>query len=461
LVVIGAGSAGFAASIRAEESGFRVTIVEAGTVGGTCVNVGCVPSKTLIRSMKQFHQAGSSPFRGVTTRAEALDWSKVIQQKDELVARLRTGKYTNVLAAYPNISYLAGSARLAGGNIVEVDGRKFTPQRIILATGASPWVPPIPGLERVDYLTSTTAMQTSAVPGSLIVLGANAVGLEMAQLFARAGSNVTLVELEERIAPAEDRDVSALLRGYLEAEGIRVLTGFRTMRVEGTASGTVLRGDQEDHETSLEAERLLVATGRKPNTEGLGLERANVRTGRKGEVLVDGTLRTSNPAVYAAGDVAGRDMFVYVAAYAGALAADNALGGKGRAYDTAHIPRVVFTDPQVAATGLTEEQARAAGLTPRATILPMDQVSQALAGRDTRGMVKLVADQDSDRLLGAHILAPLAGEMIQVAVMAVRFGLTVQDLRNTMFPYLTGVEAIKLAALSFEKDIAKLSCCAG
>ena len=461
LMVIGAGSAGFAAAIRAAELGFRVTMVEAGTIGGTCVNVGCVPSKTLIRSVEQIHRAGSSPFRGVSTRAERLDWKEVINQKDELVARLRGSKYTDVLSAYPQITYLAGRARLVGGNNVEVDGRTCQPHRIILAAGASPWVPPIPGLEVIDYLTSTTAMETAEVPGSLIVVGANAVGLEMAQLFARSGSDVTLVELEERITPNEDEELSALLRTYLEAEGIRVETGFRTERMEKTTIGVVLHGTQKNRSVLIEAERLLVATGRRPNTEGLGLEQAGVQTGPKGEVLVDENLKTSNPSVYAAGDVTGRDMFVYVAAYAGALASDNSIGGKSRVYDTAHIPRVIFTDPQMATTGMTEEQAQASGREVRITVLPMDQVPQALAARDTRGMVKLVADRDTGRLLGAHIVAPPAGEMIQVAVMALRFGLKVQDLSDTMFPYLTSVEAIKLATLTFEKDIAKLSCCAG
>jgi len=461
LMVIGAGSAGFAAAIRAAELEYSVTMVEAGTIGGTCVNVGCVPSKTLIRSVEQFHRAGHSFFRGVSTRAGRLDWTEVINQKNELITRLRGSKYTAVLSAYPQITYLEGRARLGAGNSVEVEGRTYQPQRIILATGASSLVPPIAGLQDLDYLTSTTAMEMTSVPGALIVMGANAVGLEMAQLFSRAGSNVTLVELEERIAPSEDEELSASLRTYLEAEGIRIETGVRSERVEKTPSGMVLHGMQANRKLVLEAERLLVATGRRPNTEGLGLEQAGVQTGSKGEVLVDDNLRTGNPSVYAAGDVTGKNMFVYVAARAGALAADNALDGKSRVFDTAHIPRVIFTDPQVASAGLTEEKARASGHEVGATVLPMDQVPQALAARDTRGMVKLVSDRDTDRLLGAHIVAPLAGEMIQVAVLALRFGLKVQDLRDTMFPYLTGVEAIKLATITFEKDIAKLSCCAG
>jgi len=244
----------------------------------------------------------------------------------------------------------------------------------------------------------------------------------------------------------------------LEDEGIRVLTGFRTQRVEAQGHRVVLYG--EDGRT-VEGERLLVATGRRPNTQGLGLDVAGVALGERGEVVVDETLRATNPTIYAAGDVLGREMFVYVAAYAGGLAAENALTGSGRRYDVGYIPRVTFTDPQVASAGLTEEQAREQGLAVKVSLLPMEHVPRALAARDTRGLIKLVADATTDRLLGAHILASEAGEMIQIAALALKWGITVSDLRETIFLYLTYGEGIKLAVLAFDKDVAMLSCCAG
>ncbi len=455
LMVIGGGSAGFAAAIKGAELGARVTLVNAGEIGGTCVNVGCVPSKALIRAMEHYHRAGLHPFRGVQTMKGALDWAQVVAHKDELVAELRQAKYRDVLAAYPNVTYLEGRARLTGGG-VEVDGQPHTPDKIILATGASPWAPPIPGL--TDYLTSATAMELRELPRSLLVLGGNAVGLEQAQIFARAGVPVTVVELLPRIAPFEDEAVSAALREWLEAEGIRVLTGFETQNAARRAGRVTLTAADG---RAAEGEQLLVAAGRRPNTRSLELEDAGVKTGPRGEILVDETLRTANPNVYAAGDVTGRDMFVYVAAYAGGLAAENALTGAGRRYETAYIPRVTFTDPAVASAGLTEAQARAQGYAVKTSLAPMSYVPRAIAARDTRGLVKLVADAETDKLLGAHILAPEAGEMIQVAALALKLGLTVADLRGTLFPYLTNVEALKLAALGFEKDVAKLSCCAG
>jgi mercuric reductase len=461
LMVIGGGSAGFAAAIKGAELGYRIAMVEAATIGGTCVNVGCVPSKTLIRAMEQYHLAGEHRFRGVHTTAGHLVWTRVLDQKDKLVAEMRQSKYIDVLAAYPQITLLGGHAHLTGGSGIEIDGESYAPNKIVITTGARPWAPPIPGLEETGYLTSTTAMELHERPDSLIVLGGNAVGMELAQTFARAGAYVTLVELLPRIAPFEDEEVSQGLAGYLEAEGVRILTGFETQRVEKHAGRYYLTGVQEGEELVLDAEQLLVATGRRPNTDGMGLEEAGVHLGLQGEVLVNNRLQTENPDVYAAGDVLGEDMFVYVAAYGGMLAAENALAAAGRIYDTSVIPRVTFTDPQIASTGLTEAQAREEGYDVQVSMVPMAQVPWALAAHDTRGLIKLVVDSPTGRLLGAHILAPEAGEIIQIAVLAMRFGVTVEQLRETMFPYLTSAEGLKLAALGLEKDVALLSCCAG
>jgi len=461
LMVIGAGSAGFAAAIKAAELGHRVAMVEAGTIGGTCVNVGCVPSKTLIRAMEQYHQAGTHRFQGVHTLPGALNWAQVVANKNELVAEMRQSKYIDVVASYPEITYIQGRARLTGGNGVEVDGQSYAPGKILISTGARPWAPPVPGLEKAGYLTSTTAMEIKELPRSMIVLGANAVGLELAQTFARAGTHVTLLELLPRIAPFEDQEISQALQGYLEEEGMEIVAGFQTTMVERREGRYLATGTQDGREFTFDAEQLLVATGRRPNTAGMGLEEAGVKLGKRGEILVDETLRTENPHVYAAGDVTGQDMFVYVAAYAGTLAAENALTGAGRVYDASYIPRVTFTDPQIASAGLTEEQARAQGFEVQVSSLPMSYVPRALAARDTRGLIKLVAESSTGKLLGAHLLAPEAGEMIQTAVLAIRFGISLTQLRETMFSYLTNVEGLKLAALAFEKDVARLSCCAG
>lgn len=461
LMVIGAGSAGFAAAIKGAELGARVLLVGAGTIGGTCVNVGCVPSKTLLRAMEQRHLAGTRRFRGVETSAGAVSWAEVIAHKEALVEEMRQQKYVDVLAAYPEIEYMEGRAKFTGPESVAVNGAVYTPGKIIIASGAHPWAPPIPGLAEAGYLDSTGALDLKELPKSMIVLGGNAVGLELAQIYARAGASVTVLEVLPRIAPFEDEDVSRSLTEYLEEEGLRVIPGFNVSRVERQDGRYRVTGNKNGGEVILEADQLLVATGRRANTAGMGLETAGVRLGERGEVLVNDRLQTHNPIVYAAGDVTGRDMFVYVASHGGMLAAENALNGAGKVYDAAYIPRITFTDPQIASAGLTEAQARARGHEVRVSSIPMGYVPRALAARDTRGMVKLVADGATDRLLGVHILAPEAGEMIQTAVLAIRFGITVRELRETMFPYLTNTEGLKLAALAFDKDVAKLSCCAG
>jgi mercuric reductase len=468
LMVIGGGSAGFAAAIKGAELGFSVAIVEAATIGGTCVNVGCVPSKTLIRSVELHHLAGQHRFRGVHTHPGRLDWPDVIAHKDELVAELRQAKYADVLAGYPNITYIEGRAGLTGKNGIVIDGHSYTSGKIVIATGAHPWTPPIPGLNEGPYLTSTTAMDLKERPHSLIVLGANAVGLELAQTFARAGTEVTVLELLPRIVPFEDEAISIALADYLQAEGIQITTGFQTDQVERRDGRFYLVGNQtcadagsNGRSLTFEAEQLLVATGRRPSTANMGLETAGIRLGKRGEILVNETLQTDNPFVYAAGDVTGRDMFVYTAAYAGGLAAENALTGAGRIYDASYIPRITFTDPQVASAGLTEAQAREQGYDMQVSTLPMTHAPRALAARDTRGLIKLIVDSRTHHLLGAHVLAPEGGEIIQVAALALRFGLTADQLRETMFPYLTNVEGLKLALLGLEKDVALLSCCAG
>lgn len=468
LMVIGGGSAGFAAAIRGAELGKRVALVEAGTIGGTCVNVGCVPSKTIIRAAELHHRAGHHPFSGVARASAAGDWSAVVAQKDELVGELRQAKYVDVLAAYPNVTYIQGWARLLGENRVEISPAGngsgptvYTPGKIIITTGARPWVPPIPGLKEAGYLDSTAALALTERPASMIVVGANAVGLELAQVYARFGTQITVLEVMPAITPFEEPEISDALAGYLGEEGIVIVTGVNITRVDKTTHGYRLTAEREGDNLRFEAEALLMATGRRASTGGMGLAEAGITLGQRGEIVVDDHLRTTNPFVYAAGDVTGRDMFVYVAAYSGTLAVDNALNGAGRVYDTRVLPRVTFTDPAVASVGLTEREAGEAGYAVNTSVLALEYVPRALANRDTRGLVKLVSDATTNRLLGAHVLAPDAGEVIQAAVIAIKAGMTIQDLTDAFFPYLTMVEGLKLAAQTFEKDVAMLSCCAG
>ncbi len=455
LAVVGAGSGGFAAAIRGAELGARVALIGHGAIGGTCVNIGCVPSKTLIRAMQGVHGArAAGRFAGIEAEARLTDWAALVAQKDELVAGLRQAKYVDVLAAYPGITYVDGQARLVEGGVA-VDGATIRAGKVVLATGARPALPDIAGLSDVEPLTSTTAMELERLPRSLLVIGGGDIGAELAQMFARAGARVTVV-CRSRLLPRAEPEIGTALTEVFTAEGIAVRAGasYEWIRRTGDRVTLALAGGEV-----IEAERVLSAVGRRPITDGLGLAEAGVELAPGGGVRIDDRLRTTRPGVYAVGDVTGRDMHVYMAAYAGRLAADNALEGADHRYDAAAMPAVTFTDPQAATVGLTERQARDRGLDVRTSVLPLEHVPRALAARDTRGLIKLVAADE--RLLGAHILAPEGGEAIQTAALAIKHGMTVGALAETIFPYLTTVEGLKLAAQAFDKDVAKLSCCAG
>jgi len=458
LAVVGAGSAGFAAAIAAAEAGARVLLAGHGTIGGTCVNIGCVPSKTLIRAAEALHGTrAAARFAGIAARARLEDWPALVQQKADLVAGLRQAKYADLLPRYPNITYVTAQARLAADGIA-LDGAAVRARRVVITTGARPALPAIPGIESVPVLTSTEALSLDRLPASLLVVGAGFIGCELAQMFARFGVAVTLV-CRSRVLPGAEPEIGGALAGYLGDEGVTVHEGLAYERLETTADGVRLSAAKGGAPLILEAEAVLAASGRQPNTEALALEDAGVTVDRRGAVVVDAHMRTSREGVYAAGDVAGRDQFVYMAAYGAKIAALNALEGDRLRYDATAMPAIVFTDPQVAQAGLTEAEARAEGHPVTTSMLALDQVPRALAARDTRGLVKLVAGAEG-RLLGAHILAPEGADSIQTAVLAIRHGMTVEDLAATVFPYLTTVEALKLAALTFGKDVTKLSCCA-
>ena len=458
LVTIGAGSAAFAAAIRATNLGARVAIIERDAVGGTCVNVGCIPSKHLLAGAEIFHQAGHHSFAGIRTSSGEVDMAAVVAGKADVVATLRREKYVD-LAEHYGFELIAGAARFAGPDTIAVDGRALRAARFLIATGSAPWAPPIPGLEEAAYLTSTNAMEGKERPESLVVIGGNYIGLEMGQLFAHLGVHVTIVEALERIAPQDEPEISAWMTQVLADDGVEVVTSARVVRAEAGPAKTVV-AEVGGRERRLEAADILVATGRRPVLDGLGLEAAVVDVDERGRLRLDDELRTTNPHVYAAGDVTGAPQFVYVAAAQGTLAAENAIAGTGRTMDYLALPRVTFTTPNIAAVGLPEAAARAAGHHVESRVLGLHHVPRARVGLDTRGGFKIVAERGSGRVLGIHGLARSAGEVILAGVYAVKFGLTVSDLADTWAPYLTMAEALKLTAQTFTADVERLSCCA-
>ncbi|MGM0558922.1 MAG: mercury(II) reductase [Myxococcota bacterium] len=463
LVIIGGGSAAFAAAIEAHGLGARVTIINDGLpIGGTCVNVGCVPSKTLLRAAEANHRPNDDRFAGVQSSSHLTDFGEVIGQKRQLVEALRRAKYLDVIEPLENVELVEGHARFTAPRTVVVDEERIAADRMIVAAGASPARPTIEGLDEVDYLTNETAFELTELPESMVVLGANYIGLECAQLFSRFGTQVTVLELQPGILPAEAEDIAGQLRDHLIEEGIDVWTAAKTTHVEATAQGVALAVEYEGTTHRLEAERLLVATGRRPNTGDLGVDESGIILDEQGFVTVNSYLETTAEGVYGAGDVIGGPMFVYTAAYQGKMAARNALSDQpATAVDYHPLPWVVFTDPQVAGVGFDERQAREEGFEPQATTLPLSDVPRAIAARDTRGFIKLVRDRETDRLLGGRIVAPEGSELLMELAVAIKNEMTVAELVDMLHPYLTLSEGIRLAAMTFETSVDQLSCCAG
>jgi mercury(II) reductase len=459
--VIGAGSAGFSAAITAAEEGAHVALIGSGTIGGTCVNTGCVPSKAMIRAVEPLHQAkAAARFEGIAAEARLTDWRALVAQKQALVDSLRQAKYIDLLPAYNQVAYREGAARFGEGGALLIDGVPLAAEKIVITTGSRPAIPSIPGIDAVPFLTSTTALELARPPASLLVIGAGYIGAELAQVFARAGVAVTVVS-RRGLLPEGEPEIAEALTRYLMGEGVRFVSGIAYERIERTATGVRLVVTRNGERIEIEAEAVLAAAGRRPNTDGLVLEAAGIATDQRGAITVDDAMRTTRDGVYAAGDVTGRDQFVYMAAYGAKLAALNALNGDSLRYDNAAMPAVVFTDPNVATVGLTEAAARQAGIDVETASIGLEYLPRALAARDARGLIKLVAEAGTKRLIGAHILAPEGADSIQTAALAIKAGMTVDELGATVFPYLTTVEGLKLAAQTFGKDVAKLSCCAG
>jgi len=460
IAVIGAGSAGFSASITAVEAGKRVALIGHGLIGGTCVNVGCVPSKAMIRAAESIHGAkAAGRFPGLSGAAQVDDWAALMADKDALVSGLRQKKYADLLPGYEGITYIdEGPARLVPGG-VQVGARLIRAPKIIIATGGRPALPPIPGIDEVPTLDSTSLLALETLPESLIFLGGGYIGAELAQMMSRMGVKVTMV-CRSRLLPQAEPEVSEALTKVFREEGIAMHCGVSYDACHLAGVRAVLCIEEGGKRLELAAEHLVVAAGRSPNTEGLGLTDIGIETDSRGAIKVGDDMQTTRPGTYAVGDVTNRDQFVYMAAYGAKLAARNAMGGAER-YDNAAMPWVVFTDPQVAGVGLTEEQAVAAGYDVKTSLLTLDNVPRALAARDTRGLIKLVADAATDRLLGGVIMAPEGSDSIQTLALALKFGMTASALGESIFPYLTTVEGLKLAAQTFDKDVAKLSCCAG
>jgi mercuric reductase len=444
LIVIGGGSAGFAAAIQAVEMNKTAMMIEQGTMGGTCVNVGCVPSKFLI------HRSGLS---------DPGDWNTDMAG---LVSRMRTKKYEEVLASYGDtITYLKGKATIVNSNTIKLeDGRTKTGKVILIATGSRPVFPDIPGAESTEILDSEALLNLSSAPESLVILGGRFIALELGQAFSRLGSKVTILQRSDRLIPDDESEISESIRESLENEGIEVITGVTLQSVESQGGDKTVRFSHEGTSLQRTGTVVLSALGRRGNTDMLNLQSLGVELDSRGRIVTDSAMRATGTEFFAAGDVVSSPALVYVAAKEGKTAARNALGVNLENDGFRTVPEVIFTSPQVARVGLTVREAEENGYSAEKSSFPLSETPYAAVNEVTKGIVILVRDIDSHKLLGGHIVAPNAGDMIQTLTVAIEAGWTTDRLQDVLFPYLTGVEALKLSAIAFSKDVAKLSCCA-
>jgi len=472
LVIVGGGAAAFAAATKANDLGKTVMMINYGLpIGGTCVNVGCMPTKTLLTVGDELYYSQHPRFRALQKgHKPAFDLATAIQEKDEIVAQARQSNYINVVDAMEGVTYLEGRARFISPNRVAVGEQEIEGNKFIIATGSSTKWLPVPGMKESDCLTNVTALQLSKPPDSMIVIGGGPLGLEFAQMFAHFGTTVTVVEAMDRILPRHEPEIAAEIQRALEGEGIQFRLGvtIEGMRQQSGQKVVAIRGGQgarrrrslvTETEELAAQELCLLAAGIQANTEALGLDKAGVSVGANGFVQVNQDYCTDNPNVYAAGDCVGKMALETVAAREGSLAAENALTGSHKSINYDHVPHAVFTNPQVASVGLTEEEEMRRFKACACRTIYMDRVPKAAVTKETRGVFKMVIHPETSQILGVHIVSPYAADLIHEATLAVKFGLTVDDIIDTLHVFPTLSEGIKRVAQAFTRDVSVMACC--
>ncbi|MBN8579258.1 MAG: mercury(II) reductase [Anaerolineae bacterium] len=470
MLILGSGSTAFAAAIRAAELGKTAAMTEMRTLGGTCVNRGCLPSKNLIEAARIVWEAAHPRYPGLTSVKMEVNFAKLITQKQEVVEVYRGKKYQSILTDEDNIKVFDGKAELVDAHTVRVGEATLSGDQILVATGTRPVIPPIEGLDSVPYLTSdllTTgeALELTELPESVLIVGAGYIALELGQMFHRFGTKVTILERSQVILPHYEPEVSDALTFILRNEGVKVVTEAQVTSVAQKSNGEIEAIANVGGRTqTFTAQKLVIATGREPNTDGIGLEKVGVQLNERGYIKVDDELQTNIPHIWAAGDVIGTQTdsqpATPVGAHDGVIVAKNALAGAHQKVDHRVIPRVIFTDPQVAVVGQTDKEVVGSGVRCWCGTIPLEYVPRAGATHQTDGIAKIVIDRDTQEVKGVSLVMPNAGEVIHEAAMAMRFHAKLEDYIDMIHVYPTMAEALKIAAISYFKDPAKLSCCA-
>ncbi len=461
LIIIGGGAGAFAAAIRANELQAKTMMINTGLpLGGTCVNVGCVPSKALLYAGEVLHLAKNHGIPGIKLEVKSFNFQKVIQDELALVEKLRQEKYKKVLKSLEYVKHIKGRARFISKNEVEVNNQNLFGEKFIIATGSTAHAPPIEGISEVGFVTHVEALRLERQPKELIVIGAGPLGLEFAQMYARFGTKVTILQRGPSILPRAEKELTQRLSEVLTREGITIKTDVEIKKAYKDRYTKILSYMVNGKQEEVSGEEILLAAGKTPNTKELELEKAGIEIDKRQAIVVTQSFQTSQPHIFAIGDVANLPLRLEpTAAYEGTLAAENALTGSNKNIDYSTVPYTIFTDPQIAAVGYTEdEQIKKIGVCACRTV-SFAYVPKAIIMRRTEGLIKMTIHPQTKQVLGVHILAPNAGELIAEAMMLVKNKSTIDDIVGSLPIFPTLSEAIKITALSFTKDITKLSCC--
>lgn len=461
LIIIGGGAGAFAAAIKANELGAKTLMVNKGLpLGGTCVNVGCVPSKTLLWAGEVMHLAKHHQIPGLDIEVKNFDFSKVVQHELDLVEKLREEKYQKVLSSLEQVTHLEGMAAFTSPNEIDVEGEKYQAKKFAIATGSTATVPEIENITEVGYVTHIEALKLQTLPKELIVIGAGPVGLEFAQMYARFGTKVTILHKGASIFSKGEAQLTNRLAEIMQSEGIDIKTNAQVKSTRKEGDKKIVQFAIGDDTQEVSGDEILLAVGKTPNTKALHLDKAGVEMNDKQAVKVNEHFQTSQAHIFAVGDVTSAPLrFETTAGREGTLASENALRDTKNSIDYNTVPWTIFTDPQLAGVGFTEKEQMKRFGTCMCKTVSFKDVPKALIINRTEGLIKMAIHPKTKQIMGVHILAPNAGELIAEAMMLIKNKNTIDDVVNSlpMFPTLS--EAIKIAALSFTNDITKLSCC--
>ncbi len=441
LIVIGGGTAGMNLVNPLTNRGWKAALVESAHLGGTCINVGCIPSKTLISSGRVMQTVRDASKLGVIAEPPRADWTAMVQRKDELVGKIRGRKYKNV-ERNENITLYEGRASFSGPQSIEVNGENLSADKIVIAAGSRTAVPPVKGLEKSGYLTSTSIMAMETLPTSMLVLGGGIIALEFSQLFNRLGVEVTVLQRGERLAPNLDPEISAEIKIILEQEGVKVVVDTNISLIERTAGQVTVTDERTEGVVQYSAEEILVATGRKPNSDWLNLEKAGIATDQRGFITVDSSFKTSAERVWAIGDIIGGMMFTHKAWHDSVLLSRYFSNGEEINPADRLIPFAIFTEPEIAGVGLDEEAATKAGHEVKVHQYPFRFQGRARAMEKYAGFIKMIIEKKGEKILGVYMIGPEAGELIHELIAAMHFGATAKDIQNIIHIHPTLSEAI-------------------